>query len=144
LRRMFLNGTAMSGQPDHHAVAGSVFLGPRRTAPRYRFMAIRDAFPGLLPMTEGGASIEGELYEMTEESLFGSLMPEEPAELELGTIQLDDGEIVNAMHLQPDRLQPGDLVVDITALGGWRRYQEHLAQTAEFRQWLHASTDSPT
>jgi hypothetical protein len=139
---MFLNGTAMSGQPDHHAVVGSTYLGPRRTAPRYRFVAVRNAFPGLLPMSQGGSSIEGELYEMTEDALFGSLMPEEPAELELGTIQLDDGEIVNAMHLQPDRLVAGDLVVDISAFGGWRNYQRHLAENAELGYWLEGTAES--
>jgi allophanate hydrolase-like protein len=133
---MFLNGTAMSGQPDHHAVAGAVFLGSRRTAPRYRFVAIRNSFPGLVPVAEGGGSIDGELYEMTEEALFGTLMPEEPAELELGTVQLEDGEIVNAMHLQPHRIVPGELVVDITALGGWRNYQAHLTHNSELVAWL--------
>ena len=91
MRRMFLNGTAMSGQPDHHAMAGSTFLGSCRTAARYRFVAVRDAFPGLLPMSVGGSSIAGELYEISEDQLFGSLMPHEPAELELGTIELEHG-----------------------------------------------------
>jgi gamma-glutamylcyclotransferase (GGCT)/AIG2-like uncharacterized protein YtfP len=140
LRRMFLNGTAMSGQRDHHAIAGSLFLGSRRTAPRYRLVAVRNAFPGLLPMTEGGASIEGELYEMSEEALFRGLMPVEPVELELGTVQLDDGEIVNAMHLQPDRLSTDDDVVDISALGGWRSYQGFLLQNSELRGWLDAAS----
>ena len=126
VRRMFLNGTAMAGQKDHHAVDGAVFLGARRTAALYRFFAVRDTFPGLLPVDEGGASILGELYELPEEMLFGSLMPEEPAELELGSVILDDGEVVNAMHLQPERLVPGDKVVDIADLGGFRAYQAHL------------------
>jgi gamma-glutamylcyclotransferase (GGCT)/AIG2-like uncharacterized protein YtfP len=131
---MFLNGTAMAGMKDHHAVAGAVFLGPRRTAPLYRFVAVRDAFPGLLPVEEGGASILGELYELPEEMLYDSLMPEEPAELELGTVILEDGEVVNAMHLQPYRVAPGDKAVDIAHLGGWRAYKEHLAATEK----LHA------
>jgi len=124
---MFLNGTAMSGQKDHHAIAGASFVGPARTAPCYRFFAVRDEFPGLFPVDEGGCSILGELYEVSEEILFESLLPEEPAELEIGTIELDDGQIVNAMHLQPERLVPGDKVVDIADLGGWRAYQAHLA-----------------
>jgi len=127
MRRMFLNGTAMSGQKDHGAIAGATFLGPARTAPHYRFFAVRDTFPGLFPVAEGGASITGELYELPEEMLYGSLMPEEPAELELGTIELADGEIVNAMHLQPERLVGGDKVVDITALGGFVAYQRFVA-----------------
>jgi gamma-glutamylcyclotransferase (GGCT)/AIG2-like uncharacterized protein YtfP len=131
VRRMFLNGTAMSGQPDHHAVTGARFLGGTRTAPLYRFYAVRDAFPGLYPIPPGsglvGASIEGELYELPEEMLYDSLMPEEPAELELGVIELADGTVVNAMHLQFERLAPQDHVVDIAGLGGWRAYQDFLA-----------------
>jgi hypothetical protein len=126
MRRMFLNGTAMSGQPDHHAIAGATFVGPATTAPRYRFLAVRDAFPGLLPVEADGRAIVGELYEMDEPTLFGSLLPEEPAELELGTIALADGQIVNSMQLQPERLAAGDKVVDISQLGGWRAYQRFL------------------
>ena len=98
MRRMFLNGTAMSGQRDHGAVAGATFIGPARTAARYRFFAVRDEFPGLYPVDEDGRSIEGELYELSEAILFGSLLPAEPAELEIGTIELDDGQIVNDQH----------------------------------------------
>jgi gamma-glutamylcyclotransferase (GGCT)/AIG2-like uncharacterized protein YtfP len=128
---MFLNGTAMSGQPDHHAVVGARFLGPARTAPLYRFYAVRDAFPGLYPVPPDsqlvGASIEGELYELPEEMLYDSLMPEEPAELELGVVELSDGSVVNAMHLQFERLAPDDRVVDIAGFGGWRAYQDFIA-----------------
>ena len=126
MRRMFLNGTAMAGQRDHHAVAGATFVGPARTAPGYRFFAVRDEFPGLLPVDAGGESINGELYEMTEAILFGSLLPEEPAELEIGTIELIDGSIVNSMQLQPERIRPDDKVVDITGHRGWRAYQAAL------------------
>jgi hypothetical protein len=133
---MFLNGTAMSGQRDHGAITGASFLGEAHTAPHYRFIAVRDEFPGLLPVPEGGASIVGELYELTEEMLYGSLMPEEPRELELGTIELSTGEIVNAMHLQPERITPGDKVVDISALGGFRAYQAFLAANTNLRAAL--------
>lgn len=136
MRRMFLNGTAMSGQKDHGAIEGATFLGPARTAPHYRFFAVRDSFPGLFPVDGGGASIVGELYELPEEMLYGSLMPSEPAELELGAVELDDGEVVNAMHLQPERLVPGDRVVDITALGGFRAYQAFLADQAALARTL--------
>ncbi len=130
MRRMFLNGTAMSGQKDHGAVAGATFLGPARTAPHYRFFAVRDEFPGLFPVASGGMSIVGELYELPEEMLYDSLMPQEPRELELGAIELDNGDIVNAMILQPERLTPGDKVVDIADLGGFRAYLAHLATNA--------------
>ena len=114
-------------------------LGPARTAPHYRFFAVRDEFPGLFPVAEGGASIVGELYELTEEMLYDSLMPEEPRELELGAVELDTGDIVNAMILQPERLAPGDKVVDIADLGGFRAYQAHLAANAALRDVLDLS-----
>jgi gamma-glutamylcyclotransferase (GGCT)/AIG2-like uncharacterized protein YtfP len=126
-RRMFLNGTAMSGQKHHGAVHGATFVGPKVTAPRYRFMAVRDEFPGLFPVDTGGLAIHGELYEMPDALLLESLLPTEPAELELGEIDLADGEVVNAMLLRPERLAQQDKVVDIADFGGWRAYQAHLA-----------------
>jgi gamma-glutamylcyclotransferase (GGCT)/AIG2-like uncharacterized protein YtfP len=137
---MFLNGTAMSGQPDHHAVDGARFLGPARTAPLYRFYAVRDAFPGLYPIPPSsslsGASIEGELYELPEEMLYDSLMPEEPAELELGVVELTDGSVVNAMHLQFERVAEADKIVDIAGLGGWRAYQAFVADQQQLADLL--------
>ena len=134
--KMFLNGTAMSGQPDHGAIAGATFLGPARTAPNYRFFAVRDQFPGLFPVEQGGLSIIGELYELSDAQLYDSLMPSEPAELELGVIELDSGEQVHAMHLRPERLDPADKVVDIADFGRFRAYQAHLAANARLRTVL--------
>jgi hypothetical protein len=131
---MFLNGTAMAGQADHHNLRGAPLIGPARTAPKYRFLAVRDEFPGLLPVTEPdeagvteAGSIVGELYQLDEEVWRTSLGPAEPRELELGEIELEDGSIVNAMILVPERVTPGDKVVDITGFGGWRAYQASLA-----------------
>ncbi|MFD1531694.1 allophanate hydrolase-related protein [Pseudonocardia aurantiaca] len=133
---MFLNGTAMSGQKDHSAVAGATFLGPARTAPGFRFFAVRREFPGLLQVAAHGVSIAGELYEMTDEMLFDVLLPQEPKELELGSIELADGSTVHAMILQPDRLVPGDEVVDIADFGGWRAYRAHLSANERARDLL--------
>lgn len=127
MQRMFLNGTAMSGQKDHSVVAGATFIGPASTSPNYRFFAVRDEFPGLFPVDSGGASIDGELYEMPDEMLFDRLLPQEPKELELGSIQLADGSTVRGMILRADRIVAGDKVIDIADLGGWRAYQAHLA-----------------
>lgn len=133
---MFLNGTAMSGQKDHGCHAGSTFLGPARTAARYRFVAVRDEFPGLFPVATGGRPVDGELYDMPEAVLRDQLLPAEPPELELGTIELIDGDEVNAMILRPERLAPGERVVDISELGGFRAYQRHLAANARLHEVL--------
>ena len=120
---MFLNGSAMTGQKDHACHTGSTLLGPARTAALYRFFAVRDEFPGLLPVEVGGRCIDGELYDMPDAVLRDQLLPAEPDELELGTITLIDGESVHAMLLRPERLRAGDKVVDISELGGFRAYQ---------------------
>ena len=56
-----------------------------------------------MPVESGGASIEGELYELEDSAWFDSLLPNEPPELRAGTIALDDGQTVHAMILELDR-----------------------------------------
>lgn len=119
--RMFLNGSAMSDGPLHHHLHGAPLLATVTTAPRYRFYSVRDEFPALLPVTDGGAGIEGELYELSEEMLRDSLLPAEPQELELGLITLEDGSASFAMLLRPTHRTITGLT-DITEHGGWRAY----------------------
>ncbi len=133
---MFLNGTAMAGQRDHGSHAGSTFLGPARTAARYRFFAVRDEFPGLHPVQSGGHIIEGELYDIPDEILRERLLPSEPPELEIDLVELIDGETVHAMRLVPSRLRPGEKVVDISEFGGFRAYQRFLAANARIDETL--------
>lgn len=126
---MFLNGTAMSGQSDHHHLNGAPFLGEARTAPRYRFYAVRNEFPGLVPVEAGGASIVGELYDLDDEVWRTSLAMAEPVELYLGMITLNDGRQVQAMLLDLDQVPPDELH-DITAVGGWRAHLSDLGLVA--------------
>lgn len=133
---MFLNGSAMTGQKDFSCHAGSTFLGPARTAAKYRFFAVRDAFPGLLPVGAGGRFIDGELFDIPDDILQGRLLPAEPGELDFSTIELIDGEGVHAMVLQPERLHPGDKVVDISELGGFRAYQRFVAANSRLSEVL--------
>ncbi|MFJ9631731.1 gamma-glutamylcyclotransferase [Streptomyces sp. NPDC091280] len=119
--KMFVNGQAMSGGSLHHALRDARLLGPVRTAPDYRFFSVRDEFPGLHPVAEGGAAIVGEVYEVGYEILRERLLPEEPEELELGVIALEDGSGSLSMRMRASALTaPG--VVDITAHGGWHAY----------------------
>ena len=123
---MFLNGTAMSGQKDHHTVGGSRFLGEARTAPVYRFYAVRDEFPGLVYSPGDGTTIVGELYEMDIDVWQNSLLPSEPPELVPGTVMLSDQREARVMTLEVGRVTPGDKLVDISSFGGWRLYLEAL------------------
>ena len=119
---LFVNGEGMSGGKVHYSIEGHKFLGTARTAPRYRFFAVRDEFPGLWPVDEGGVSVEGELYEVPLEVIRDSFMPAEPPELELGVIELDDGSSSLAMLLRrPYTSYVG--LTDITEHGSWESYQ---------------------
>ncbi|MCB8888288.1 gamma-glutamylcyclotransferase [Vreelandella malpeensis] len=119
--RMFVNGQAMSGGSINFALEGAKFLGPVKTAPRYRFYSVRDEFPGLWPVEQGGQSIPGELYEVTYAQLRESLLPNEPGELELSVIELEDGSGSLSMKMRAEEID-ADGVVEITDQGGWLKY----------------------
>lgn len=121
--RMFVNGQAMRGGTLHHALRDAGFVGPARTADRYRFYAFPDGFPGLRPVVEGGVRVSGELYEVTYADLRERLLPGEPPELELGAIELDEGAGALAMVVRAGRWTD-DGVIDISDVGGWRAHVE--------------------
>lgn len=127
----------MSGQSSHHVIEGSKLIDKYQTAPNYRFFAIRDEFPGLFYIGDNGSSIWGELYDMSEATLFNSLVPTEPKELELGKIELIDGQKVYAMELKPSLLQIKDKVVDITEFASWRKYEAFIKANQQIKQILN-------
>ncbi|WP_067679648.1 allophanate hydrolase-related protein [Nocardia miyunensis] len=120
---MFVNGQAMRGGPLNDALSSARFLGSVRTAPGYKFFSYDDVFPGLAPVSDGGWSVPGEIYEVSYTELRAKLLPREPAELELSVIELEDGR--GSLSMVCRRL-PGseDSAREITATGGW---PEHLA-----------------
>src|SRR5918911_4904206 len=97
---MFLNGTAMAGGADHHLVGDAPLVAQTTTAPRYKFYAVADAYPALDPVSEGGVSVVGEVYDLSYEQLREVLLPGEPEGLELGVIELVDGSGALAMVLR--------------------------------------------
>jgi gamma-glutamylcyclotransferase (GGCT)/AIG2-like uncharacterized protein YtfP len=117
---MFLNGDGMRGGSAHHTIEGVPLIGERRTAPLYRFFSVRDEFPALYP-GQGGQPILGELYDLPM-GPFRDLLATEPPELELGIIELEDGELSFAMLLLASEHARG-VHRDITEHGGWRAYR---------------------
>jgi hypothetical protein len=138
---MFLTGDGMRGGPLHRHIEGAEFLGERRTLPRYRFYSIRDEYPALDPVGEGGCAILGELYEVPMARLHG-LLAGEPPELELAIVELAAGDPAGSSPA-PDRAAPGEpggvelsfgMILrrgesapgrheDISHRGGWRAYR---------------------
>ncbi|MFE9425527.1 gamma-glutamylcyclotransferase [Kitasatospora sp. NPDC006697] len=126
--RMFMNGQAMRGGEFHAKLGGAPFLGEVHTAPGYRFFSIRDECPGLLRDPAAASAIEGELYELDLAVLREVILPGEPAELELGVIELADGSACLSMLLARGQVERG-VHREITALGGWRAYLATLGRT---------------
>jgi gamma-glutamylcyclotransferase (GGCT)/AIG2-like uncharacterized protein YtfP len=115
---MFLNGEGMHGGRAHPHIVGAQFVGPRATAPRYRFVAFGRDFPGLVPDDEAGASILGELYDVPMEKL-AHLLASEPRQLELSIVTLDDGTLSFGMVV---RAGEEAAALDITESASWVRY----------------------
>src|SRR5205807_704000 len=78
---------------------------------------VRDEFPALYPVAEGGGLILGELYDVPMGPL-NALLATEPAELELSIIELEGGELSFAMVLREAEHALG-IHQDITSYGGW-------------------------
>ena len=141
---MFLTGDGMSGGPLHRHISGAPLVGERQTLPRYRFYSIRDEFPALCPVSEGGQAILGELYDVPMSQL-RDLLAREPPELELSVVELaagaeaagpiaageppagepSAGELSFGMVLRRGERGRGGHT-DITHYGGWRAYRRAL------------------
>jgi gamma-glutamylcyclotransferase (GGCT)/AIG2-like uncharacterized protein YtfP len=144
LALMFLTGDGMRDGPLHHHISGAPLIGERRTAPRYRLYSIRDEFPALCPVSEGGQAILGELYDVPMGQL-RDLLAREPPELELSVVELAAGVgaagpaaagPAAAGELSAAELSFGMVLrrgergrgahTDITHHGGWRAYRRAL------------------
>ena len=121
---LFVNGDGRRGGRVHHTIEAHPFLGAARTAPRYRFFSVRDEFPALWPVTEGGVSVEGELYDVPLDVIRDRFIPAEPPELELSVVELESGSSALVVILRADVHARGDGLKDISEHGGWRAYRE--------------------
>ena len=121
---MFLTGDGMSDGPLHHHISGAELIGLRQTAPRYRLYSVRDEFPALRPVSDGGQPILGELYDVPMGRLF-DLLAHEPPELELSMVELDEAAQSAATLAFGMVLRRGEFpgYPDITDYGGWRAYR---------------------
>lgn len=124
-----VTGAHLTGQPLHPELAGcgAVFVGPVRTAPRYRLLALTDHEParaGLLRVPSGGVRIDAELYRLDPPGL-GRLVAGVPPPLCIGTVELEDGTTAAGFLCEPHAAARAH---DVSRFGGWRSY---LATTRE-------------
>lgn len=120
LKRFFICGSALRGQPDHPNLQGATFVQATQTKPLYRLHAVKDGWhPGIYAVDTDGIAIPGEIYEMTEEQ-YNYLLANEPPDMYEAPVELEDGSSVSAM-LYPEALAKE--WPDISALGGWAAYK---------------------
>jgi hypothetical protein len=124
---LFVNGGGMRGGEVHYSIEGLPFLGEARTAPRYRFFSVRDEFPGLWPVDDGGVSIAGELYDVPLDVIRDRFIPAEPPELELGVVELEDGSSALVVVVRANVYESGEGLKDISEYGGWRAYRASMS-----------------
>ena len=121
-------GAHMSGLPLNKELTelGGRFEWADRTAPVYRFYALAGGpphRPGLVRVSEGGGTIELEVWSVPSEKV-GAFLRRIPAPLGLGRISLADGSTVVGFLCESHATQGAR---DITGLGGWRAYLKSLA-----------------
>lgn len=122
VRRVFICGSALRGQPDHGNLQSAKFIGETQTQPRYRLHAAEQGWhPAIYAVESGGMAIPGEIYEMTQEQ-FAHLLANEPPHMYPADVVTETGEVLTAM-LYPQELVERYGWEDISAYGGWAAYK---------------------
>jgi allophanate hydrolase len=101
--------------------SGAALVETCRTAPAYRLYALAGTptRPGMIRVAHDGASIEGELWQMTDDA-FGRFVQAVPSPLSIGSVALADGRMVKGFLCEAGAT---DGATDITSYGGWRAWQ---------------------
>ena len=115
-----VNGTLMRGLElnGNLLAVNAEFVKEARTAPNYRLWTVNDRHPAMQRITNGGASIELEVWNVPVAGITSILM-EEPPGLCIGKVELSDGETVLGV-LGEAFLCEGQR--EITEYCGWRAY----------------------
>lgn len=127
--KLFVNGTLMRGLTLHSNLEGAKYLGNYQTAPRYRIYSINNVHPGMFELNEGeegGVSVAGEIYKMSDE-IWSRVEKGEPPHLYKGTIKLLDGGTVDGILFPREIAEnPVNNHTDISLFGDWRKYLESM------------------
>ena len=116
---LFVNGTLMRGLALHKNLDGANFLGEFHTLPIYRLYSIDDIHPGMFEVEEGGVSVAGEMYSMSDE-IFQRVKNGEPSGLYFGDVKLNIGSTVKGVLFPRETAESN--YKDISNFGDWRAY----------------------
>jgi gamma-glutamylaminecyclotransferase len=127
MKRIFICGSALRGQPDHQNLQSATFLREAKTLANYRLHAAAAGWhPAIYEVKDRGISIPGEVYALTPEQ-YDYLVSTEPPDMYPGDVVLEDGEVVTAI-LYPQTLVESHNWPDISHYGGWVAYKIATAQ----------------
>lgn len=121
--RLAVVGAHLRGQPLNHQLTdlGAIFVCATVTSPSYCLYVLRETDPpkpGLVRVGKGGAEIKVEVWRLPMGN-FGAFIENVFAPLCIGTIELEDGDLVKGFlceaHVIPNAR-------DITNYGGWVEY----------------------
>jgi len=119
-------GTLMLGEALHPNLSGCAFLRESLTAPHYRlFLMGGGSYPGMIRVTQEGAAIAGEVYEVSDAQL-EAIFAREPPHLYLGDVELENGVWVPGVLCDPEATHRRP---EITVFGGWRGWRKQQAAT---------------
>jgi len=125
---LFVNGTLMRGLALHSNLDGAKFLGEARTIPQYRIYSIDDIHPGMFELDdgeEGGVSVVGEIYKMSNE-IWTRVEANEPPHLYKGPVKLVNGNTMDGILFPRDLAENSTYgYFDISSFGDWRKYMAH-------------------
>jgi len=121
-------GAHMSGLPlnGQLLMLGGRLVKQTTTAPCYRLYKLPEFIPprpGLVRMTEGGTTIEVEVWELPIAN-YGAFVAAIPAPLGIGTLELVGHEPVQGFLCEAYATAQA---LDVSAFGGWRHYIESIA-----------------
>lgn len=126
MKRVFICGSALRGQPNHDNLQAATFLHEAKTQPLYRIHSVENGWhPGIYQVETGGVSIPGEVYELTPEQ-YDHLEATEPPHMYAADVVLENGDIVTAF-LYPQALVEQYNWLDISDYGGWAAYKKATA-----------------
>jgi allophanate hydrolase len=115
-------GAHLSGQPLNYQLTNrrAVLRRTTTTSSHYRLHALptRPPKPGLVRRSDGGQSIEVEVWDVPVEE-FGSFVDLVSAPLAIGSLELADGTWVKGFVCEPEALESSP---DISRHLGWRAY----------------------
>jgi gamma-glutamylcyclotransferase (GGCT)/AIG2-like uncharacterized protein YtfP len=109
----------MRGLALHKNLGGANFLGEFSTLPIYRLYSIDDIHPGMFEVEEGGVSVTGEMYSISDE-IFQRVKNGEPSGLYFGDVKLNNGNVVKGVLFPREIAEANNK--DISNFGGWRAY----------------------